>query len=269
MRRFVVADGRAGDGDDGGRRGERLGVYRRRQKTERSAAGHLGSALRSDPREQQGAKPTTSNTSAAPTAVQVAIWHLGPLSVHDQVVDQLARAARSPTRAASRCGWSSIENVEDFNWGSTFSEGQLRIRALEVSGSGTARTEITVQNSSANDYLEFYSEAEADRLPVLRNLSLRLLGRSAAALPQRLDRSGAEGGRERGPPRDRDARHRRARTGRARLHPERQLVRRHLHDHRRLGRRPDHLPAGAAGNGLQALGRIRRHQRRDRGMAGG
>jgi hypothetical protein len=86
---------------------------------------------------------------------QVAIWRLGPLSVHDQVVvnwHELPFAHNSgfPVKLFF------VENIEDFNWGSTLSEDRTY---NEVSGSGTARTEITVKNSSSSDYIEFYSTA--------------------------------------------------------------------------------------------------------------
>ncbi|HKZ14317.1 MAG TPA: hypothetical protein VJL81_10775 [Solirubrobacterales bacterium] len=86
---------------------------------------------------------------------QVAIWHLGPLSVHDQVVVNwhelpFSHGTSFPVRMLF------VENIEDFNWGSTFGRGES---SYQVSGSGTARAEITVQNSSSNDYLEFFSGA--------------------------------------------------------------------------------------------------------------
>jgi hypothetical protein len=86
---------------------------------------------------------------------QVAIWHLGSLGVHDQVVVNwhelpFAGSSHFPVRMIF------VENVSDFDWGDTFGDTE---DAYEVSGSGTARTEITVKNSSANDYLEFYSSA--------------------------------------------------------------------------------------------------------------
>jgi hypothetical protein len=86
---------------------------------------------------------------------QVAIWHLGPLSVHDQVVVNwhelpFSHASGFPVRMFF------VENAEDFNWGSTFGRDSSY---YEVSGSGSARAEITVQNSSTSDYLEFYSHA--------------------------------------------------------------------------------------------------------------
>ena len=89
---------------------------------------------------------------------QVAIWHLGPLSVHDQIVLNWHELPFAHSSGYFPVKVFFVENAEDFNWGSIFGEGR---GYHEVSGSGTARTEITVQNSSANDYLEFYSRAEA------------------------------------------------------------------------------------------------------------
>jgi hypothetical protein len=86
---------------------------------------------------------------------QVAIWHLGPLSVHDQVIVNwhelpFAHGSGFPVRMFF------VENADDFNWGSIF-EGDRSY--YEISGSGTARSEITVQNTSSSDYLEFFSRA--------------------------------------------------------------------------------------------------------------
>ena len=98
------------------------------------------------------------DASCCTESSQVAIWRLGPLSVHDQVVVNwhelpFAHAGGFPIRMLL------VENVEDFNWGTTFNSQVGDDQYHEVSGSGTARTEVTVQNSSSNDYLEFYSYA--------------------------------------------------------------------------------------------------------------
>jgi hypothetical protein len=92
---------------------------------------------------------------------QVAIWHLGPLSVHDQVVVNwhelpFSHGSGFPVRL------HFVENIDDFSWGPNFAQGTT---TFEMSGSGSARTEITVQNSSSNDYLEFYSHAEKTSAP--------------------------------------------------------------------------------------------------------
>lgn len=98
-------------------------------------------------------------TSCCVYASQVAFWRLGSLSVHDQVVVNwhelpFAHSSSFPVRVLL------LENVEDFNWGSVFHSAVDRDSDRAVSGSGTARTEFTVQNSSANDFLAFYSESE-------------------------------------------------------------------------------------------------------------
>lgn len=84
---------------------------------------------------------------------QVAIYHLGPLGVHDQVVVNWHDAPGPDVSLIF------VENVDDFSWGKIFEKGEGQ--HFSVSGSNTARSEITVQNASANDYLEFVSTAEA------------------------------------------------------------------------------------------------------------
>jgi hypothetical protein len=93
---------------------------------------------------------------------QVAIWQLGPVSTHDKLVVNwhalpFAHSSSFPVDLAF------VENVDDYSWGTAFGNA---LRAYEddeasgiygLSGSGTARTEITVQNSSSTDYLEFFS----------------------------------------------------------------------------------------------------------------
>jgi hypothetical protein len=88
---------------------------------------------------------------------EVAIYHLGPLSVHDLVAVNwhalpFAHGSGYPVRMFL------VENPTDYTWGSIFGHEHS---VNELSGSGTARNEITVQNSSSEDYLFFYSRAEA------------------------------------------------------------------------------------------------------------
>jgi hypothetical protein len=84
---------------------------------------------------------------------QVAIYHLSPLGVHDRVVVNWHDAPGPDV------GLIFVENVDDFSWGRVFERGEGQ--DFSVSGSNTARSEITVQNASASDYLEFFSEADA------------------------------------------------------------------------------------------------------------
>jgi hypothetical protein len=99
------------------------------------------------------------STSCCTYSSQVGIWHLGPLNVHDQVVvnwHELPFAHDSDFPVTMLL----VENAEDFNWGSSFNDEVNDEKYFRVSGSGTARTEITVQNSSPNDYLMFFSTAD-------------------------------------------------------------------------------------------------------------
>jgi hypothetical protein len=91
------------------------------------------------------------------TDYQVAIYRLGPVNVHDQVVVNwhalpFTHGSGYPVRM------SLVENPTDYSWGYILGE---EVTIQELTGSGTARTEITVQNSSAEDFLFFYSRAEA------------------------------------------------------------------------------------------------------------
>jgi hypothetical protein len=97
---------------------------------------------------------------------QVAIWRLPPLSTRDVIyVDwHSVPSTRSP-------GYFPVcmvfaQGIDDYNWGSRFDEmtgydcegGGGPVYTL--SGSGTARTAITVQETNANSsYLEFYTYA--------------------------------------------------------------------------------------------------------------
>ena len=89
---------------------------------------------------------------------QVAIYHLGPLSVHDQVVVNW-HALPFAHSSGFPVSFQFVENVDDFTWGSAFVGEQEDVKYFTLSGSGSARSEFTVQNSSANDYLLFYSRA--------------------------------------------------------------------------------------------------------------
>jgi len=84
---------------------------------------------------------------------QVAIYKLGSLGVHDQVVVNwhalpFVHESGYPVRMML------LENVDNYSWGAAFDESNSY---YYLTGSGTSRDEITVQNTSANDYLVFYS----------------------------------------------------------------------------------------------------------------
>jgi hypothetical protein len=88
---------------------------------------------------------------------QVAMYRLGPLSVHDQVVVNwhglpYAHLSEFPVRMFL------VENPTDYTWGSIYGHEHSYYK---LTGSGTARTEITVQNTSAEDFLFFYTGSTA------------------------------------------------------------------------------------------------------------
>lgn len=96
---------------------------------------------------------------------EVALWRLPPVSTHDQVVVNWHVLPRTRESGFPVC-MVLAQGVDDFSWGSVFgSTTQYRSctesgPAYSVSGSGTAQTAITVQNTdAANSYLEFYSYA--------------------------------------------------------------------------------------------------------------
>ncbi len=87
---------------------------------------------------------------------QVAIYHLGPLAVHDRVAINW-HALPFVHESGFPVSLVFVENVDDYTWGATL--GREEGLHFQLAGSGTARSEVTVQNSSANDYLEFFSRA--------------------------------------------------------------------------------------------------------------
>jgi hypothetical protein len=95
---------------------------------------------------------------------EVAIWHLPPLTTRDVVtVDWHSLPfADSPGRFPICMAFA--QGVDDFNWGSVFERTDDRTcnngPGYGVSASGSARTEITAQETnSTSSYLEFHSYA--------------------------------------------------------------------------------------------------------------
>lgn len=96
-------------------------------------------------------------TQCCYSSYQVAIYKLGPLNVHDQVVVNWHVPPAPGGSEGYPVSMVLVENVDNYSWGKTFGE---RRNTFSVSGSGTARSEITIANTSSNDYLEFYSRAD-------------------------------------------------------------------------------------------------------------
>jgi hypothetical protein len=92
---------------------------------------------------------------------EIALYRLPPVTSHDQLVvnwHELSSSGEFPVCMVLAQG------INDFNWGTVFGEleyGECGSGSVYgVSGSGTAQTSITVQNTdSTSTYLEFFSYA--------------------------------------------------------------------------------------------------------------
>jgi hypothetical protein len=102
----------------------------------------------------------------------VAIWRLPPVSTHDLLVIDWHELPYTHSSEFPIC-MELVQGADDFNWGSImsstagsgyyFSCDEDGPTLFGVSGSGTARTSITVQSTDAgNTYLEFFSGARAE-----------------------------------------------------------------------------------------------------------
>jgi hypothetical protein len=94
---------------------------------------------------------------------EVAIWHLPPVSTRDQIVVNWHVLPFTHSSGFPIC-LILAQGIDDFSWGTVF--GNRRSCSEEgpsyrVSGSGTAQTAITVQNTDAStSYLEFFAFAD-------------------------------------------------------------------------------------------------------------
>lgn len=97
---------------------------------------------------------------------EVAFWRLPPVSTRDVVTIDWHGAPYTNDPGDYPLCMTIVQNVDDFSWGGVFehrgycgSEGP----SYSLSGSGTAHTQITIQENSANSsYLEFYVRAETE-----------------------------------------------------------------------------------------------------------
>lgn len=92
---------------------------------------------------------------------QVAIYKLGSLGVHDQVVVNW-HALPFVHQSGYPVRMKLLENVDNYSWSAAFEEDR---EYRYLTGSGSSRDEFTVQNTSVNDYLVFYSSSEETRSP--------------------------------------------------------------------------------------------------------
>jgi hypothetical protein len=97
---------------------------------------------------------------------QVAIWRLPPLSARDVVYVNWHSVPSTTSSGYFPVCLTFAQGIDDFTWGGRFdtvnstSECDDNGPAYRLSGSGTARTAITVQETSASSsYLEFFTEA--------------------------------------------------------------------------------------------------------------
>lgn len=95
---------------------------------------------------------------------EVALWRLPAVSTHDQIVVNWHGLPYAHSSGFPVC-MILVQGVNDYTWGSTFGAtshgGCPETGAYRLSGSGTAASSITAQNTdSGNTYLEFFVESD-------------------------------------------------------------------------------------------------------------
>jgi hypothetical protein len=87
---------------------------------------------------------------------EVSLWRLPTLTTRDVVVIDWHGAPYTRYPGQFPICLYSAQGVDDFNWGGVFQQGLEKSSCHELSGSGSARTEIVVQETnSSSSYLEF------------------------------------------------------------------------------------------------------------------
>ena len=101
--------------------------------------------------------------------IEVALWRLPPLTTRDVVTVDWHSVPYTKDPGDFPICMVLAQGIDDFNWGSVFGGTRDRYYCdddgpiYDLSGSGTARTQITVQETNANSsYLEFYSFASQE-----------------------------------------------------------------------------------------------------------
>jgi hypothetical protein len=90
----------------------------------------------------------------------VAIWHLPTVTSRDVITVDWDAAPYTGEPGRFPICMTIAQGVNDFNWGERFEEVLDHYRCIDLSGSGSARTEIVVQEANSNStYLEFSSYA--------------------------------------------------------------------------------------------------------------
>jgi hypothetical protein len=96
---------------------------------------------------------------------EVALWRLPSVSSHDQIVVNWHGLPFTHNSNFPVC-MMLAQGINDYSWGTVFHGGSCESpRGFELSGSGTAATQITIQSTdtAGNTYLEFW--AYANRTP--------------------------------------------------------------------------------------------------------
>ena len=91
---------------------------------------------------------------------EVALWHLPPLTTRDVVIVDWHGVPFTGDSGEFPIQLVLGQGIDDFNWGTVFQDALYNYDFYEPSGSGSARTEIVVQEPNSNSsYLEFYDYA--------------------------------------------------------------------------------------------------------------
>lgn len=95
--------------------------------------------------------------------VEVAFWRLPPVSTRDVVTVDWHSVPFTKHSGEFPICMTLVQGIDDFNWGSIFEHRdycESNGPVYKLSGSGTAHTQITVQETTTNSsYLEFFAYA--------------------------------------------------------------------------------------------------------------
>ncbi|HEV7483286.1 MAG TPA: hypothetical protein VGO13_09325 [Solirubrobacterales bacterium] len=103
-----------------------------------------------------------ANVNSSCCGRDVALWRLPAVSTHDQIVVNW-HALPSTYQSGFPVCMMIAQGINDFNWGSVFGSGSCSSpNGYSLSGSGTAASQITLQNTDTggSTYLEFWSYAD-------------------------------------------------------------------------------------------------------------
>jgi hypothetical protein len=102
-----------------------------------------------------------ANINSSCCGRDVALWRLPAVSSHDQIVVNWHGLPSTYQSGFPVC-MMIAQGINDFDWGSAFGSGSCSSpNGYNLSGSGTAASQITLQNTdTGNTYLEFWSYAD-------------------------------------------------------------------------------------------------------------